>query len=1281
MDFIGYILLSIIGWFLGLFALFSGPIAFIWLFFLRKQIAALLEQNRKLESTLRRLHHDIHTNRPDTPKTDVITIETEKPPEQPAQPFRPAAPVVPFVVAPPPVAEPAAGHDSGSRRYFEDAKTITAARTTSDWTKSADSAHAQAKKRTKKSESDWKSGLELWIGQKLIGWVAVVLFIVAAALLIQYSISMGWFTNSLKVAAIAAFGTALLGVGWYSRRTGLRRFSTMMSSAGIILIYLAGYASFGFYHLISSQTASMVMPGIVFGGFLLAWFYRSKLLGTVTILGGLAVPVLLSSGSDRHVELFLYLMLLNIGTVLLVNLLRRAPIAFIAFFGTQALFWIWYGDYYTVEKIVPALLFQSAFYLVFLADNVIAALRPIGKRLIPTWDDAMRAVLAPIIFFGSVYIVSEREPTFLHDTLGYFAFGMAMWYALLAALYSRMKAGSAATRSDRIDSPNDPVATAIAYAPGFQHFHYWTAAPSAAVVIALGFVAIGIPLQFSATWITLGWLTVFAGLWFFGHRQTNKTFVVMAYIFFGLGAIRLAGEIIAQLGGVREQIEMLALFNSTALPMLASATMLIVAAVLKTADCRRQTADSSSAVCCLPSAIFGHLGYLLLGVILSGEGARYLYANPSIWEPYEAQYLLSAFLLGFWFALAVILLELGTVFRNAVVAIAATLGLAFITILMVFIGFQMRVQYDAAFNNPFSVILIAGSVMLLLLGFQSSFFHTKAQRHEGESPLHEKNILGGFGIAGLFMLIAILTIEWFNYLAPDLGKIATFRSVTVFWAFCALFLLAPRFSSDSLPLRICGMVVLFAALLKTTFIDSTVSFGYCSWEWGAEYSLEDWIPLFNPYFMTMFTPVSLAIGFAVWMNRHGSRERNAVERPDQPTNDPVAAPPGFHSISERIAWQAAGIIGLFALFIYLSVECYRFFDVRDTLSEHYWRSFVGANALTLQWTVFALLLTLLAWQFHSKVLRILAMCLLLLALFNVLLGLDFRPDTLRLPFLNLYAVPMLIVSAAFIGFGGLWLYRLGEEDEGERSVYRILMFGGVVFLWFTMSIECFRSVRALAGAGDNAWWAQMALTSFWTGLAVILTLCAMHFKSKVLRIIAMLLLCLTVFKVLGIDMLVRPEYAMPFFNPYAMPILLLSMVVLALGCIWTSRLGDDDAAEREFYRYVAFAGVAFLWFTMSAECFRSVRLLAGAADEAWRAQMALSILWSLFAGVLIAIGFIWRSSILRWMAILLFGTTLLKVLIVDMQGVHELYRFGAVFVLALLLMSAAWAYQRFKPEG
>lgn len=66
--------------------------------------------------------------------------------------------------------------------------------------------------------------------------------------------------------------------------------------------------------------------------------------------------------------------------------------------------------------------------------------------------------------------------------------------------------------------------------------------------------------------------------------------------------------------------------------------------------------------------------------------------------------------------------------------------------------------------------------------------------------------------------------------------------------------------------------------------------------------------------------------------------------------------------------------------------------------------------------------------------------------------------------------------------------------------------------------------------------------------------------------------------------------------------------------------------------------------------------------------------------VLLFIGFVWRSAVLRWMAILLFALTSTKVLIVDMAGVHELYRFGAFFVLAIVLMLAAWAYQRFRPE-
>jgi len=159
----------------------------------------------------------------------------------------------------------------------------------------------------------------------------------------------------------------------------------------------------------------------------------------------------------------------------------------------------------------------------------------------------------------------------------------------------------------------------------------------------------------------------------------------------------------------------------------------------------------------------------------------------------------------------------------------------------------------------------------------------------------------------------------------------------------------------------------------------------------------------------------------------------------------------------------------------------------------------------------------------------------------------------------------------------------------------------------------------------------------------------------------------------------RPRFAVPFLNLYFIPTLVLAGALLTLGCLWIYRL-PEDSVERKIYRVLAFVVVIFLWFTMSVECFRTIRLLTEASQQAWQAQMALSILWSLFAGVLIAIGFIWRSATLRWMAILLFAATLTKILIVDMSGVNPLYRFGAVFALALLLALAAAAYQRFKPE-
>ena len=78
----------------------------------------------------------------------------------------------------------------------------------------------------------------------------------------------------------------------------------------------------------------------------------------------------------------------------------------------------------------------------------------------------------------------------------------------------------------------------------------------------------------------------------------------------------------------------------------------------------------------------------------------------------------------------------------------------------------------------------------------------------------------------------------------------------------------------------------------------------------------------------------------------------------------------------------------------------------------------------------------------------------------------------------------------------------------------------------------------------------------------------------------------------------------------------------------------------------------------------------------WAAQLALSLLWSAYAGLFTAAGFRWQSRALRATGLVLFGITLAKVLMVDIWALRQFYRIVALLALGLVLLGAAWIYQR-----
>jgi uncharacterized membrane protein len=74
--------------------------------------------------------------------------------------------------------------------------------------------------------------------------------------------------------------------------------------------------------------------------------------------------------------------------------------------------------------------------------------------------------------------------------------------------------------------------------------------------------------------------------------------------------------------------------------------------------------------------------------------------------------------------------------------------------------------------------------------------------------------------------------------------------------------------------------------------------------------------------------------------------------------------------------------------------------------------------------------------------------------------------------------------------------------------------------------------------------------------------------------------------------------------------------------------------------------------------------------------MMLSAAWVTYAALLVVIGMRGRYAPIRYFAIALFGVTLVKVFLVDLQTLGGIYRVAGFLVVGLILLIVSFLYQR-----
>lgn len=210
---------------------------------------------------------------------------------------------------------------------------------------------------------DWESLL----GVKGAAWVGGIALITSAIFFARWTIEQGLITPELRFILMLFAGISSLVAAEMGLRKGYERTANPLSGAGIAVLYIAFFAGHSRYELITMPTAFAGMAVVTLTACLLAVRYDAFPTAVLGLLGGFATPVALSTGEDRPIGLFAYVLLLNLG-LLAVGTKRRWPGLFeLGLLGTLMIQIAWFSDFMSPANLIVGVVAFFVFGIVFLA--------------------------------------------------------------------------------------------------------------------------------------------------------------------------------------------------------------------------------------------------------------------------------------------------------------------------------------------------------------------------------------------------------------------------------------------------------------------------------------------------------------------------------------------------------------------------------------------------------------------------------------------------------------------------------------------------------------------------------------------------------------------------------------------------------------------------------------------------------------------------------------------------------------------------------------------------
>ncbi len=271
--------------------------------------------------------------------------------------------------------------------------------------------------------------LESSFGARGLNRIGVLILIVGIAFFLRYAFENAWIGPTGRVVIGLVLGLGLLLLGRRLHRGDYRGPAQGLVALGLGTLYLSGYAAHAVYGLAPPVVAFGFLALVTTLGVVLALDQDARAIALLASLGGFLAPVILSTGRDVAVPLFVYLAILDAGILAAAYWRRWTELAVVSFLCTQALYGGWYTTWYRPSKLGIALGAASVFLALFALVPLVEAIggerrgRPPGLPRVPTLVLVLVVPLAYVLATRAILMPEHRD-------------GLALLWLVLAVAYA-----------------------------------------------------------------------------------------------------------------------------------------------------------------------------------------------------------------------------------------------------------------------------------------------------------------------------------------------------------------------------------------------------------------------------------------------------------------------------------------------------------------------------------------------------------------------------------------------------------------------------------------------------------------------------------------------------------------------------------------------------------------------------------------------------------------------------------------------------------------------------